>query len=147
MQILSDIAVVETAGVFLKEENMVKKALKALCTKRDELCESIKDSTRRSTQFQELVFRLQTQVKEEDGARAEIHNDMPESPLHFELKEAQMNLEKAQADSAVSSKRISVAKATSKLLALISTTEQAYKTSEGAFHAKSQARLHSQVPI
>ncbi len=52
------------------------------------------------------------------------HSDMPESSLNFELKKAQMSLQKARTDLDVSSRRTSVVKATSKLLALILNTEK-----------------------
>ena len=64
---------------------MLRKALVALCTEKDELRVSIQDATRRSIYFRELVFKLQTQVRQEDEARGETDNKTAESAINFEF--------------------------------------------------------------
>ncbi len=135
----------EAAATAVREEDRVKKAVATLCAETDELHTSSEDSMRKVTAFRDLVFRLHQQVQQESDANNENNSGVHDPQLNFECREAQMNLEKAQADSVVSLKRISVAKTTSKLFNLISTTEKAIKTSEGALSSKCKARLTSQV--
>jgi SLT domain-containing protein len=140
----------EAAGTAVLEEDRVKKAVATLCAETDELLTASEDSKRKVTTFRDHVSRLQQvqlQLQQKSNANHDNNSGVHEAQLNFECKEVQMNLEKAQADSVVSFKRISVAKTTSKLFNLISTTEKAIKTSEQALGSKCQARLHSQVRL
>jgi hypothetical protein len=133
------------AALAVKNEKLVKKAVETLCEESDELLQSVEVSKINITTLKNSVAKLQKQVQQESEANGENNNDTSANPLQLELMELQMNMENAQADSTVSSKRIAVAKTTFKLFALVSSAEKAYKASEEAFSSKSQARLHSQV--
>jgi hypothetical protein len=153
-QILTDIAVVEIADSAFRAEKLVKQAVETLCSEIDELYASIEKSKGKVKTLTELVTRLQKQVQMEsddkaaEGETGENRSATKENQqLHFDLMEAQLNLEFAQADPVVSSKRIVVAKDTNKLLTLLSKAENAYKSSDREMCTKSQARLRSQVSL
>ena len=134
------------ASSAFKAEKLVKKSIVILCPEIDELWESVEMSKSNVKTVKDLVSRLQSQVQQESEAKVENNDHTPENQqLLFDLMEAQLKLEFAQADPVVSSERIAIAKDCIKLLMLISNAEKAYKAFEGVLRSKSQARLNSQV--
>ncbi len=134
------------AGSAFKAEKLVKKSIISLCPEIDDLWESVEMSKSNVKTVKDLVSRLQRQVQQESEAKVENNDNTPENQqLLFDLMEAQLKLEFAQADPVVSSQRIAIAKDTIKLLMLISNAEKAYKAFEGVLCSKSQARSNSQV--
>ena len=129
----------------VKAEELGKQAVGGLMTKLNELHAAIECSKSKVKTCKDNVSKLRKLVQAESERYAGKLGQSHDTPLQFDLQEARIQLEKAQADPVVSTKLISVAKATCQLLNLIKKLDNAHEAAEDALFSKSQARLNSQV--
>ena len=146
-QILTDIAVLEVANSAVQAEELGKKGVDRLLAKQTELLAAIKSSKGKIKLCKDTVSELRKQIQAESESSAAKLGQTKDSPLQFYLQEALIQLENAHADPAVHSERISVAQETFLLLGLITKADKEYEAAVDALCSKSQARLHSQVPV